>query len=408
MDEKVSRTMAIGKGAYLRQITAVHPVPSVSVGTRIEGSSPPSLFIGAWNYPKVFAGPMIVPLHGDTRFMDMPESWIPGHCSQEEIISYRMNLVRGKVQQDIRDLDCRFVEQLQEIALAHSSIESEASFSHVPSGFSLGEEKTPFGPSAGLESLEIEVPKWDPTLEKVYHDTDLPASDAIFSLHAAGKPFTAIQKAFSAGTMGKGRGRKLVPTRWSITACDTTIADHLLAEVRGHQVIDTVRVHQFSSLNNYYAVLLLPTPWQYEWMEAFLHITGNEELLFSDHEWNRGKRGYSSVGGCYYSCKMAVLDALAREEKQAGAIILREARTGYVPLGVFNVRENVRNAMLQPPEHFEDLGSALGSLSPGFWLPLSRFIRESTILSASLEKKQTKLSDFPPAGHQNSGLPTEG
>jgi hypothetical protein len=64
--------------------------------------------------------------------------------------------------------------------------------------------------------------------------------------------------------------------------------------------------------------------------------------------------------------------------------------------------------MLQPPEYFEDLGSALDSLSPRFWLPLSRFIRESTILSESLKKKQTKLSDFPGAGHQNSGLPMEG
>jgi hypothetical protein len=178
--------------------------------------------------------------------------------------------------------------------------------------------------------------------------------------------------------------------------------------VRGHQIIDTVRVHQFSSLNNYYAILLLPTPWQYEWMEAFLHITGNEELLFSDHEWNRGKKEYSSVGGCYYSCKMAVLDALAHENRQAGAIILREARTGYVPMGVFNVRENVRNAMLHPPEYFEDLDSALGSLADRFWLPLSRFIKESTILSASLKKKQTKLSDFPGTGHQNSVLPMEG
>lgn len=400
--------MAISKGAYLKQITAAHPLPSVSVGSRIDGSSPPSVFIGSWNYPKVFAGPMIAPLHGDTRVMDMPESWIPDQRSQEEIISYRMSLVRGKRQQDVRDLDCRFIEQLQDIALANSSIESEAFFSNVPTGYSLGEEKTPFGPSAGLAHLEIETPKWDPHLEKVYHDTDLPAADAILSLHAAGTPFTTIQKALSAGTMGRGRARKLVPTRWSITTCDTTIANRLLAEVRGQELIDTVRVHQFSSLNNYYVVLLLPTPWQYEWMEAFLHIKGHEELLFSDYEGNRGKREYSSVGGCYYSCKMAVLDALAREKKQAGAIVLREARTGYVPMGVFNVRENVRNAMLQPPEYFEDLASALASISHKFWLPVSRFVRESTVLAESFKGKQKKLSDFPGVSYQNSMLPSEG
>ncbi len=87
----------IGKGAYLKQLTAAtHQMKSVAVGKDLEGSSPPSVFIGSWNYPDVYAGPMIAPLHGDTAIMDMPESWISGHKTQEEIISFRLNLVRGK------------------------------------------------------------------------------------------------------------------------------------------------------------------------------------------------------------------------------------------------------------------------------------------------------------------------
>jgi hypothetical protein len=386
--------MAIGKGAYLRSITAPHNLPSIEVGTELEGSSPPSLFIGSWNYPKVYAGPMIAPFHGDTRILDMPESWIPEQRSQDEIISYRMSLVRGKLLQDVRNLESRFAEQLREIALSAGSIESEARFNQVPTGFSLSEEQTPFGPSAGLERLEIDVPRWDPNLEKTCHDTDLPAAEAIVSLHARGIPFTSIQKALSAGAMGRGESRKLVPTRWSITACDTTIGDHLLKDIRKNKVIDTVRVHRFSSLNNHYAVILLPTCWQYEWMEAFLHVAGTEELIFSDLERNRGKKEYSRVGGCFYSCRMAVLEALSREQKQAGAIVLREARKGYIPLGVFNVRENVRNALLQPPEQFEDLAGALAAVGPGFELPVSRFVGESSLLSDCLRHKQSRLSDF--------------
>jgi hypothetical protein len=129
-------------------------------------------------------------------------------------------------------------------------------------------------------------------------------------------------------------------------------------------------------------------------MEAFLHINGNEELIFSDHERNRGKKGYSCVGGCYYSSKMGVLEALKREEKQAGVIILREARKGYVPMGVFNVRENVRHAMLQPPKIFEDLKSSLKHISQKMHLPISRFMEESTLLAASCREKQMHLSDF--------------
>lgn len=386
----------IGKGAYLRQLTAATmQMKSVAVGKELEGSSPPSVFVGSWNYPDVYAGPMIAPMHGDTAIMDMPESWISGHKTQEEIIGYRLNLVRGKHRVNAADLDNRFVEKLQEISLSDTSIESEVSFLSQPEGMSFSEEHTPFGPSAPIERFEIESGRWDRSLEKVYYDTDLKSADAVVDLHKQGVAFSSIQKAFSVGTMGREQGRRLVPTRWSITACDTMIGDRLLEEVKKCPVLDTWRVHEFSSLHNNYAVLLMPTGWQYEWSEAFLHVLGNEELVFSDHEGKKKKKtGYSPLGGCYYSCKMAVLEALAQEQKQAGAIILREALHGYVPMGVFNVRENVRSAMRQPAQEFEDIRSALSHISEKFTLPLQRFIEEGNLLKNTLRERQCTLRDF--------------
>jgi hypothetical protein len=367
---------------------------SVEVGKDLEGSSPPSVFIGSWNYPDVFAGPMIAPQHGDTAIMDMPESWIPGQKTQEEIIQYRLSLVRGKHRIHAADLDNPFVEKLQEISLSASSVESEVSFAIQPRGMSFSEEHTPFGPSAPIERFEIESGRWNRDLEKVYYDTDLRSAEAVLDLHRKGVPFSGIQKAFSVGTMGKDSLRHLVPTRWAITACDTIIGDRLLSEVKKNPVIDTLRVHEFSSLHNNYAVILMPTGWQYEWSEAFLHVMGNEELVFSDHEGRKKKTEYSPLGGCYYTCKMAVLEALAREKKQAGAIILREALHGYVPMGVFNVRENVRNAMLQPVREFEDIRTALGYLSGRFTLPMRRFIEEGTLLRNTIRQRQCTLRDF--------------
>jgi hypothetical protein len=337
---------------------------------------------------------MIAPQHGDTAIMDAPESWIPGHKTQEDIIRYRLGLVRGKQPIRITDLKNRFVSKLQEISLAQSSTDSEAQFDRKPTGKSFSDEHTPFGPSALIEKFNIGNVKWDRALERVYYDGDLKAAEAVTSLHEKGIPFSNIQKAFSVGTMGTERRRRLVPTRWSITACDSTIGKNLLKEVRQFDMIDCCRVHEFSSLNNYYSVLLIPTAWQYEWMEAFLHILGREELVFSDFEHNAGKKGYSTVGGCYYSCKMAVLEALAREQKQAGAIILREAYPGYVPMGVFNVRENVRNAMNQPPKEFEDMTNALSYISTKLQLPMTRFVKESTLLKELRTCRQTTLSSF--------------
>jgi hypothetical protein len=386
--------MMMGKGAYLKRISSSARIPSVHVGRNLEGTTPPSVFIGSWNYPKVYAGPMIAPVHGDTRVMDTPEAWIPGQMTQEDILGFRMNLVRGKRPVYVDDLGSGFVGKLQEIALSSGSVESEARFLDSPTGFSLSDEHTPYGPSGALERFDLGTMKMDRSLERVFHDGDLPASEAVVSLHAGEMPFSAIQKAFSCGTMGTGRRRRLVPTRWSITACDSMIADHLLRGVKGNPVIETCRVHESTNLSNRYAVLLLPTGWQYEWMEAFLQVMGNEEVIFSDHETGGGKRGYSTVGGCYYSCKMAVLEALAREGCQAGAIVFREAYRGYVPMGVFNVRENVRNALRNRPLEFEDMKGALSHISNRMRLPLGKFVEESTLLRETMKTRQTTLASF--------------
>jgi hypothetical protein len=326
--------------------------------------------------------------------MDRPESWIPEKKTQDDIIRYRLNLVRGKKTVNVKRLHDRFIGKLRDIALSDKSLESEAEFQHAPKGMSFSDDHTPFGPSAPLERLEVDNARWDQSLEKAYNDDDLPAKDAVVDLHDRGLPFSSIEKAFSMGTLGVGKRRRLVPTRWSITACDSTLANSLLKKVKEYDPIDCCQVREFSSLNNYYAVLLLPTAWQYEWMEAFLHILGDEEMMFSDYETNGGKKGYSRVGGCYYSCKMAVLEALAREKKQAGAIVLREAYSGYVPLGVFNVRENVRNAMQENAQEFEDMKTALWHISERLHLPLKRFIQNSDLLKEQLKSRQTTLSSF--------------
>ena len=59
----------------------------------VSGTSPPSVFVGSYNYPKVFVGPMVPPIHGNTELLDSPEKW--KGKTLEEIINFRLNLVRG-------------------------------------------------------------------------------------------------------------------------------------------------------------------------------------------------------------------------------------------------------------------------------------------------------------------------
>jgi DNA repair protein NreA len=384
--------MLKGKGYYLKQLTSQISLKSADIGLELEGSTPPSVFIGSYNYPKILAGPMLPPCHGDTSLYDSPERWIPEGMTIPDIVDFRVNLVRGKKAIRVWDTGNRMVEKLIDISLAEDSIDSELSFTKPPSGQSFNEDHLPHGPSAEINDFKVSACRWEHNLEKAYYDSDLKAADAVNELHSKKLPFSRIQKALSVGALGVERARRLVPTRWAITACDTILADSLLDEVRHNDIIDCYRVYEFDSLRNHYAIILTPTPWQYEWMEAFLHLIGSEELIFSDFEGNIKKNGYSSVGGCYYSCKFGVLEALVRQKKQSGAIILREAYEGYVPLGVFNVRENVRQALLQKPSEHHTLNCALKHVSSGLRLPLDRFVRESTLLRELLLGTQTTLA----------------
>ena len=79
--------MKTTKNAYLEKLTRQIQMKSVKVGKNLEGSTPPSVFIGRWSYPKVYAGPMMANQVGDTAIMDSPESWIGQHKNQEDIIN---------------------------------------------------------------------------------------------------------------------------------------------------------------------------------------------------------------------------------------------------------------------------------------------------------------------------------
>jgi len=59
----------------------------------ISGSSPPSIFVGSYGYPKVGVGPMLPPIHGDTTLLDSPELWLGK--TLEDIVNFRLSLVRG-------------------------------------------------------------------------------------------------------------------------------------------------------------------------------------------------------------------------------------------------------------------------------------------------------------------------
>jgi hypothetical protein len=355
----------------------------------IEGSSPPGVFVGRFGYPRVYLGPLIPPQKGDTSLLDTPELWLGK--SIQDIIDYRFSLVRGKSLIEIHDArdPGKYLLDLHDLALSSASVDVNAKFKKKPRmAVSLSEETQPFGPSALIQNLEIVPSSGEQRLEAVYYDGDLLAAEGMVELYQDGVEVSRIQRNLSLGMLGVSEQRKVVPTRWSITAVDDTLSKHLLNRVRRYAPLDKYEVYKYEYLDNWYAAILSPRNWAFEWIEAWFpgtawNETGSVPALMGDHEPFEGRTTYASVGGCYYSTRLAVAEALERKGKQASALVLREIRPGYIlPVGVWNVRESVRATLKTQPLDFDTFQNALHFACDGFrikpevWLRNSHLIRE--------------------------------
>ncbi len=385
--------MIRGKAAYIERLTKRMKFRSVSVGEKLDGSSPPSVFIGRWNYPKVFVGPLVPPTHGNTAIMDLPEEWI-GSKEAVDIINFRLQLVRGKsavhVKKDIES--SKMISNIREIALAKKSVDVDIEFSKLPRGRFFNEDIQPFGPSAPMKEISVNAEKFEPHMEKAFYDTDLLSRNAVISLYDKGLAVSSLQKALSVGAFGLQRNRRLVPTRWSITAVDDMLGKNLLKDVKEYPMIDEYRVYETTHLNNKFIIILTPTLWQYETLEAFFpQIIGDRLEIYGDSEGYEGKKSYALIGGCYYSAKLAILERLTKLKRQAGAIVLRECYEGYIPLGVWLVRENMRYALTKPHQKFETLKQAMDYASTRSRVPMQMWTRKSKLLK---NRYSTKTLNF--------------
>jgi hypothetical protein len=251
----------------------------------------------------------------------------------------------------------------------------------------LSEETQPFGPSALIKNLRITPCTGERKLETVYYDGDRLAADGIVDLYQEGVQVSRIQRILSLGMLGVQEQRKIVPTRWSITAVDDTLSKWLLSSVKQFPLIDKYQVYLYHYLDNVYAAIFSPRNWEFEWIEAWFpgtawNETGSVPALMGDHEPYEGRTRYASVGGCYYSCRLAAAEALHKQQRQAAVLVLREIRPGYIlPVGVWNVRESVRAALRTNPRVFDSFPEAFQfacrnlTIRPEIWIRNSSMIR---------------------------------
>lgn len=355
----------------------------------------PSIFVGWRNYPDIFVGPMTAIDNEKEKaaILDDPSKWYG--FDFDKIIEMRSLLVRSKKQQNVMDRT-RFMEKTQEIALSIKPTDIETEFKSKPSyRISFSPINQPMGPSAMIKDFRIaENPKIPRKVDMVVSD-EIKTVDATFQLYKKGFDIYYLTNVLSSGALGLEENKKLVPTRWSITAIDDIISKELMKEIRTHPLINEFQVYENTYLENHFEILLIPGKWEFEQFEAWAPKTlwtlaYDKPVIQEEHEGFKGKTTYAmKEGGGYYAGRIAVTEALYRMKRQARAIIFREIHEGYImPVGVWEVRENVRKAIEKKPRKFNNLKEALNDINSRLTISIGEYIKRSEIL------KQRRIDEY--------------
>jgi len=359
-----------------------HPRLRQDPGVRSYMGGAPSVFVGAHGWPEVCAGPL---LSGDP---DDPEMWVARGLAIGDIVDIRARTIRG------RSRGRRVAGSLEEIALSSSPVDVEAHFEKpIHTAVTFDGTIAPVGLSGLLDRLDVlDNARVARPVDRVTGDPDLSATEASCMLYQDGVPVHRITQLLSAGLLG--RRRRVVPTRWAITAVDDMLFSGLKRQLLRLPPLPELRIHHAVLHGNRIACLLVPGPWEFEmvemWQPRSLWAHENESI---DRDGERGQKSHPSspLAGAYYSARLAVADHLCGLGAGATVLMVRRVSPDYwAPLGTWVIREAVRSALASPPFVPATLGDAAAGLDA--ILGTTRWRERSALLPRL--RSQTTLGDF--------------
>lgn len=313
----------------------------------IEKPTPPSVFVGRIGYPKVFVGPLIAMSDKNPEFLDSPWLW---NGKVEDIIALRMSLVRGMKLADVHSAD-RYVSTLQEMTASIRHVEVEARIEKVIDKPVFDDVLQPMGVTARIGDIKVvDNPKIPRKVENLYYD-EVKASEAVRILFDSGFSTYYIQKVLSIGMLGEKK--RLVPTRWSITAVHDILGESLKREIAEYDSVNAPMFFSFEHFGNIFTILILPGNYSFQLVEVWRKKSfwsPDSTWIGCDGELITKKKRYSELGGGYYATRLPILEFLRKIRRQGRVFVVREVTPEYyAPLGVWVVEEGVRRALMQKP-----------------------------------------------------------
>jgi len=372
------------------------------------GSSPPTIFVGSkLKYPAVNVGILSPPEEtADAWVYDAQTYWPGTDFTIRDIVALRSSLINSRFEtrvNSVRTSD-KFTSLAQEIGIGKNPVDVEIQLAKKPiMKTNFDNIRLPMGPAVSLKYAKVvDNVKVDRKVEKIISDTDFKAVEGMQWLHGKGIDEHTISQLLTLGVLGVKKSRKLVPTRWGITATDDSLGKQFISEIKQYQSIDEYRLYQGNYFGNYYYILMFPRVWSYELFEGYLPKSAwNQEAVIkwaTDDEDYYGRTSYAEncVGG-YYAARLPILQHLKNVKRQASILVIRfETPEYYAALGVWVVRSSARKAMDNLPLNFESREALLSYVQKivyqKFKYNIDMIFKQSKLLEKI--KTQRTLLDF--------------
>lgn len=375
--------------------------------SKLNSNSPPSVFVGSkLKYPLVNVG-ILSPLERDENawVYDDAKYWADENFGIHDVVKLRESLLNSRFQSNVTDsrADNKFVSIAQEVALASKPVDIEIELKDkMFLGKKIDRVLIPHGMNASLKKARItNNVKIDKKVDKVIND-EIKSAEGIEYLYKNKFSEYVLSKILSVGVLGLKKDKKLVPTRWSITATDDTIGKKLLENIRGYKWIENYELFFGSFMGNCYLIMLFPNIFNYELFELYFPGSSwnpsNEVKASTDYENFSGRKSYaSSTAGGYYASRLPLLEYLEQIKRQASVLVIRlETPSYWASLGVWVVRESVRKALANKKLEFnskEELiesSRKIGMIKFGY--DNFKILKKSRLLEQI--NTQTKLGDW--------------
>ena len=354
----------------------------------------PNIFVGRFGYPNINVGFLNTEHYTEH---DEQISWGKNNKQIPEIIKLRTQLINSSFKTTIRSFNEKMIEMAQEISQAAKPVDMEINLEKKPQfSLNINQEAAPHGPNTKVKKAQLtENPKIPIHIDKAVSDSDLKAVDALKYLTEKGYDEHVLTKLLTVGNLGIKKQRKLVPTRWGITAVHSTLGNNLIRQIKNNEQYDYA-AYFGGYLGNYYLILIFPEIWQYELFETII----TEKMPFStDYEPYEGRKEYAhATAGGFYTVRLACLEKLKQMGRQASVLALRFINPNeYVaPLGVWVTLEAARKALAHEPIIFSSKELLLNYtqlfVSKKFGLDCTSQLQQSILISNM--KSQKKLSAF--------------